>query len=369
MNSSRSQGEAVPSGTLAALPALLVGLGLASGVGNLLLAASLAPQLAQGRLAPGYPWLLNLATADWTLGLCRLLLQRGVWLCRASEWLLHASLATKSFSWTAAGLARASGAKTTATTSTTLGNGHSVRSWAGLLASTWAVGLVLAFPRFLFTHHHEEVHPLAWPTCTFQAPHASFVEVFSTVVYPLAACLAPATLALVGYWRALHAPPASNWRDRVAKSRELSRGRQVNWTLLGLTFFFHATWVPTWVAWLWDMAKGTQPPWALEAAAEVLRFLDGALRPALLLVLLAELRPGLRSISWKRSKAEDKGGSAKLGSGATNPEGTPLENLDSSQESTTMRKLPDVENFWKERMSTTAREESDPTPWEHLSEP
>nr|XP_060635626.1 G-protein coupled receptor 151 protein-like [Anolis sagrei ordinatus] len=369
MNSSRSQGEGVPSGTLPALPALLVGLGLASGVGNLLLAASLAPQLAQGWLAPGYPWLLNLAVADWTLGLCRLLPQRGVWLCKASEWLLHASLATKSFSWTAVGLERASGTKTTTTaTSITLGKGHSVRSWAGLMASTWAVSLVLAFPRFLFTHHHKEDH-FAWPTCTFQAPHASFVEVFSTVVYPLAACLAPAALAFVGYWRALHAPPASNWRDRLPKSRELSRGRRVTATLLGLTFLFHAIWVPTWVAWLWDMAKGTQPPWALEAAAEVLLFLDGALRPLLLLALLAELRPGLRSASWRRSKADDKREDAKLGSGTNNLEGTSLENFDNNEESATMKRLPDVENFWKERRSTVAKEESDPVPWEHLSDP
>ncbi|XP_042325657.1 G-protein coupled receptor 151-like [Sceloporus undulatus] len=343
---------------------LLAGLSLASGLGNLLLATALGYQLGRGALVPGTAWLLNLAAGDLILALCGLLPPRAM-LCKTSEWLLHAVLVAKSLTWVAVGRARVPHVWPS-------GQGPSIEGWRrglGVAAGIWGAALLLALPHLIFTHLEEEEEEeegghsigLHMPaqSCAFQGPISGFMEVFGTILYPLAAYLGPAGVAISCYWRALRCLLR---KGRLAQpSRQPPSSRRATGTLLGLTLLFHATWLPAWVAWMWERSPGHRPSWVLGAIAKALLFIDGALRPVLWFVLSMKM-------VWRGDvgrRREDEVGTQ--GPGTTKPEGTLLRDLNSGQPVEKM--LPDVEHFWKERRNSPAGEESDPLPWEHQSDP
>ncbi|XP_054846332.1 G-protein coupled receptor 151-like [Eublepharis macularius] len=349
----------------AALPSVLAGLCLAGSAGNLLLLAVLAHELRRGKSGPANALLLNLCSADLLLALYCLPVRiatysRGSWLlggflCRATDWLLHACLVAKSLSWAAVGRARYNHVLSP---SKCLAWGRA--RLAGVLAALWTAALLLPLPLLLFTRL-EAGAPGEPLDCVFQTPPyaSNFMDVFSKV-YPLAAYLAPAGFTWACYGRALRLQRER--KKRLAKPGHPSR--KVTRMLLCLSLLFQAMWLPEWVVWLWErhapLGDGPRPPPALLFLAEVLLFLNSAFNPGVFMAASEEFREGLRSV-WGaldcRRAAEAAGGAA-----AREP---PQSLRDLKGEAAEEKVLPDVEHFWKDRRNTAAGEESDPVPWEH----
>ncbi|CAI5784923.1 Gprotein-likeprotein coupled receptor 151-like [Podarcis lilfordi] len=366
----------------AVLPLLLAGLCLASLAGNLLLLTVLIHELRRGKISPANALVLNLCSADLILVVCCLptriaTYSRRSWVfgsfvCKATDWLLHGCLVAKSLTWAAVGQARYKHVVSSSSSSSSSSSkclGLSWRRLAGLLASAWLAALLLPLPHLLFTYLEAGGAPGGLLYCVFRSPPyaANFMDVFSKV-YPLIAYLAPAGFTFSCYWRALRAQRGGR-RNRLAKPGS-PQSKKVTWVLLGLTLLFQATWLPAWVAWLWERHSGggPQPPPALIFAAEVLIFLDGALNPGVFLATSGEFREGLRSL---RRGLSCRGDEARRPRSEETPQSLQdlKEEEDREAAAAQEKVLPDVEHFWKDRRNTVAGEESDPVPWEHQGDP
>ncbi|XP_060103412.1 G-protein coupled receptor 151 protein-like [Heteronotia binoei] len=358
MNSSQWRWPAGGVEATVVLPSVLGGLGAAGAAGNLLLVAVLVYEVRRGKRSAANALLLNVGAADLLLALGCLpprvaAYARRAWpgggvLCRADGWLLHGCLVAKSLSWAALSHARYR---------------HHLRSpakrpaWslAGLLAAVWGAALLLPLPLLLFGRLEEGGARGRLFDCAFRPPAgaAGFIDVFGKV-YPLAAYVAPAAFTWACYGRALRL------RERGGGGgKRLGRpSHQVTRTLLGLSLLFQATWLPQWLAWLWERHRGGPPP-ALLALAEVLLFLDAACNPAVFAATSGECRAGLRGLCG--------GLRCRGGRGASREPPQPMRDLDG--EAAPENVLPDVEHFWKDRRNAAPREESDPVPWEHQCDP
>lgn len=378
-----------------ALPSVLAGLSLAGLAGNLLLGAVLLHQLRRGRSGPpaAHALLLNLCAADLLLALFCLPTRiaaysrqpawpLGGFLCRASDWLLHACLAAKSFTWGALGQARYRHLllllPPPPPPPPPKGPGWGGGRLAGVLAAVWGAAALLPLPLFLFTRLEGAPQGRRPPHCVFRPPAhaANFMEVFGKV-YPLAAYLAPAAFTWAGLGRALRLQRARG-KNRLAKTCGSGGGcspqsRRATRTLLGLSLLFQALWLPEWVVWLWERqaaplgGRRNPPPAALAFLAEALLFLDAALKPAVFGAASQEFREGLSSL-WGALMGT---GGCRRGKEGGGPGETPqpARGLEGEAAAAPEKVLPDVEHFWKDRRSTGAGEESDPVPWEHQCDP
>ncbi|XP_077158519.1 G-protein coupled receptor 151 protein-like [Paroedura picta] len=368
MNSSRGGWPGAPasSSSGALLPSVLAALGVGGLAGNALLAAVLAREVRRGRGGPAEALLLlNVCAADVLLALACLPPRLAAYArrsgppgataaaCRAAAWLLPACLGAKSLSWAALGRARLRLARSP--------SDWSVGRLAAGLGALWAWALLLPLPLLLFSR--PAGGPLGQPArCAFRPPAdaAAFADVFG-LLYPLAAFVAPAAFSWAGYGRALRL-------ETGRKARPAAAGRpspRSPGALLGLCLLFQASWLPAWVAWLWERrsAPGAgPPPPALAALADVLVFLDAACPPAVLAAASGDFRRRLRSLCRglpccaRRKEAPAPAEAAQA-----------LQEL--PRDAPADKVLPDVEHFWKDRSNTADGEESDPVPWEHQAQP
>uniref|UniRef100_A0A8D0B8L9 G-protein coupled receptors family 1 profile domain-containing protein n=1 Tax=Salvator merianae TaxID=96440 RepID=A0A8D0B8L9_SALMN len=362
------------------LPLLLAGVCLATLAANLLLLGVLVHQLRRGKLCSASALVLNLCSADLLLALycappriatySRRSWLFGGFLCKTADWLLHGCLVAKSLTWAAVGQAHYRQALPSAKLC------PGVRWWrlAGVAASVWLAALLLPLPQLIFTRLEAGSAP-GLLRCVFQAPvyAANFMDVFAKV-YPLLACLVPASFACSCCWRALRARKDHPKQHRLAPPGSPA-GQKATLGLLALVLLFQAMWLPEWVVWLWEWhrspqaRRGTAPPPALVGTAEVLLFLNGSLSPAVLAATSAELRVGLLGV-WTELRCR-RGGAGGTGGSASSRAAETSQSLRELQEGEAAadKILPDVEHFWSDRRNTTAREESDPIPWERQDGP
>ncbi|KAJ8348098.1 hypothetical protein SKAU_G00266870 [Synaphobranchus kaupii] len=317
--------------------------------------------------------------AGWTLG----------WfVCKTCDGFLNSCMAAKSF--TIAVMARSCYRYVS-----NPGKQVNIRQKAVLtgLLFTWLSACLVSLPHWMFTALQRNGDGLA---CV-QAVPASARDAMAVYVkvYPLVTFGGPLSFALLCFWRAY-----GRCRRRSGKTQNLRtqiRSRQLTIMLFSLTVVMAIMWLPQWVSWVWarhaQESGGLPPPPLFALSAELLVFSISLVNPLLVLALSDEFRDGYSGL-WRRFTLRKPPPKSKSGphtpsapkspcprpelGGHPPPHSAEPPKLDDDPKprpedpDSPVNKdgivLPDLEQFWHERVTTTTTAENDPVPWEHQNQ-
>ncbi|XP_068122299.1 G-protein coupled receptor 151-like [Hyperolius riggenbachi] len=361
------------------LPLFLSIICLVGLAGNLILIAILVHDFRRGKCSVVNCLVINLGATDLLLILFCIPVRivtyaRQSWIfggfvCKTTEWFLQSCLTVKSLT-----LAAISQARYTHVVTPPKFLSFSQRHVVVVLLLAWSLALLLPLPHLIFTHLRMGQEGL---TCSFDIPDyaSNFMNVFSKL-YPLLAYVLPMFFTFFCYMRALQR--RKERRNRVPNPRVLSR--KITSMLMSVSLAFEAMWLPEWIVWIW--ARHTnygilQPPNALMVLAQFILFLNCTLNPGVFLAISEEFREGFKTI-WMILRCQESGGASRAGENGADMVPSSIHSFHSatsahrpSQDSKSREEkvLPDVEHFWQDRRNTTAGEDNDPMPWEHLDKP
>ncbi|GAB1301681.1 G-protein coupled receptor 151 protein [Apodemus speciosus] len=371
------------------IPSLLMAVCLVGLVGNLCVIGILLHGVWKRKPSTIHSLILNLGLADISLLLFAAPVRatayaKGVWdlgwfVCKSSDWFVHACMAAKSLTFAVVARACFMYARDPAKHASI----HSCTVWSVLVA-IWVVAILLPLPEWFFStiRRHAGVE-----MCLRDVPAVAeeFMSMFGKL-YPLLVFCLPLLLAGFYFWRAF-----DQCKKRCTKTQNLRhqmRSKQLTVMLLSTAVTSALLWLPEWVAWLWLWhlkAGGPTPPQGFIALSQVLMFSTSTANPLIFLVMSEEFKAGLKGLwKWVITRkpvvtSEDQevpaGETDPLPGKAPSPEthtcipdtdrcGSPDSGKGKSDK-VVVPILPDVEQFWHERDAVPSAQDNDPVPWEH----
>nr|XP_033782839.1 G-protein coupled receptor 151 [Geotrypetes seraphini] len=375
------------------VPALLAVICLAGVAGNLCVIGILLHNAKKSKLSLIHYLIFNLSVADLFVlafgvpfraaAYSRATWHLGWFICKTSDWFVHACMTAKSI--TVAVVAKAC-FMYASNPSKQVNIKH--KTICAILFPVWLVAVVLPLPEWFFTTTKKIGGS---PVCILDIP--AYADEFMSAfvkLYPLLVFCIPFILAFFYFWKAY-----GQCQRRGTKTQNLRnqiRSRRLTIMLLSVTVTFCIMWLPEWISWLWIwhlQQPGPSPPQEFMAAAQVLMFAISSVNPLIILVMSEEFKEGFKGL-WKRVALEkptaapdspqpqpdnsdgvpecDQLPPEQEQEQAVTPEAeSPCsqQNPDSSDDKKEMPVLPDVEQFWHERETLPSDQDNDPIPWEH----
>ncbi|XP_049627413.1 G-protein coupled receptor 151 [Suncus etruscus] len=370
------------------VPALLVAICLVGFVGNLCVITILLHSAWKGKPSLIHSLILNLNLADVSLLLFSAPVRataysKEVWhlgwfVCKSSDWFMHACMAAKSLTIVAVAKAcfmyASDPAKQVSIHKRTIGS---------VLAAIWALASLLPLPEWFFSTVR---HQAGVEMCLVEVPAVAreFSSMFGKL-YPLLAFCLPIVSASFYFCRAYG--QCQKQGSKTQNLRNQMRSKQLTVMLLSLAVTSALLWLPEWVTWLWVWhlkADNPAPPQGFIALTQVLMFSISSVNPLIFLLMSEEFKEILKGL-WKWVTIQHPPTSQSQETPADNLEVPPVnspspefptsllerEKKDSlftskeNSEKAEIPTLPDVEQFWQDRDTAPHVQDSDPIPWEH----
>ncbi|XP_005996170.1 G-protein coupled receptor 151 [Latimeria chalumnae] len=378
------------------IPVLLGAICVAGFAGNVVVIGVLINNAKKGKPSLINSLILNLSIADICISIfivpfraasyCKATWNLGWFICRTSDWFIHACMTAKSI--TIAVVAKACYMYVSNPTKQVTIKYQTI---LGVILSAWVFAFMLPLPHWLFTTIKRKADTVL---CILEIPSPAdnFMSIFVNL-YPIIVFCIPLIFAFFFFWRAYR-----RCQRRGTKTQNLRnqiRSRRLTLMLLSVTVAFTILWLPEWISWLWMghmKEEGPSPPPVFIIVSQLLMFSISSVNPLIFLIMSEDFREGFKSL-WKRVKFKNP--QTLPGSHATQQEDTatanvPANNVQSQEqlssaqdqdqdqdhssslgdsESPTSKKeniiLPDVEQFWHDREGVPSNQDNDPTPWEH----
>ena len=359
------------------LPAILVGISVTGGLGNLLVLLILTHDFRTGRGSEFKALLVTLNSTDllilvlcapvraityyqqtWTLG---------TFVCRTADWFQHSCLVAKSLV-----LAASSNARHNFVTSTCKSDLFNTTKVYGALVFILMASMSFPIPQVMFV----SLKPYGdIDLCVYEMPMCAsdFMNVFNKI-YPTATFVIPIFFTLAFYTRALRNTKST--MNHAATPQLQTKAIPVMLCVSGANAFML---LPEWGTWTWIKLGDVKPPVGLVIFAQVFLYACSAISPIIFLSIYDDVRQGLadlwRFLTCRTSKHITLSRSPKAeGNGSeTGPmiinSALELERASSSARPEvvdgTGKTFPDVALFWTERRNTAVEEDQDdPVPWE-----